>query len=307
MMMIAQPQAWRAFHVFYFDDEHVDELLIETGRLISELAPSPAHWFFIRYQEGGMHLRFRLREGSEGFAELSCRVRDKAWALGRSAAKLPEVPAGGGPDERGHFHYPGSVVEIPYVPETDRYGGPDALSENEALFQHSTSIAMKVIGATLSDWPKRAKLAIDLMLAVATVAEEDEKNVGRFFEAYSRFWAERFQIGEMAEDSRVTSARAVNSRLQKLREYAASDSSPETPSQSWLRRLHEAKRRFEDLSQCGKLVSPADRKVVNDRDAFNAAVSDMLMSQLHMMNNRLGFAPYLEMMWAGALARSLAR
>jgi hypothetical protein len=33
----------------------------------------------------------------------------------------------------------------------------------------------------------------------------------------------------------------------------------------------------------------------------------MLMSQLHMMNNRPGIPAYLEMMWAAAVARSLGR
>ena len=97
------------------------------------------------------------------------------------------------------------------------------------------------------------------------------------------------------------------SRLHKLREYAQSDAAPKSPSLLWLRRLAEAKRRFQDLAAAGKLVSPADGKIVASHEACDAAVSDMLMSQLHMMNNRLGIRPYFEMMWAAALARSLGR
>ena len=176
---------WRAFHVFYFDSGHVDELLIEAGKLMSALAPQPTDWFFIRYSEGGMHLRFRLRNNPPYYNEFLHGVRAKAWELALSPGEL-SVPAGGFPDERGRFHYPGSIVEIPYVAETERYGGPHALAENEALFASSTSIALKLIGATLADRPGRTKLAIDLMLAAAIVAVDDAGNEGQFFEAYSR-------------------------------------------------------------------------------------------------------------------------
>jgi thiopeptide-type bacteriocin biosynthesis protein len=299
---------WRAFHAFFFDFGHVDELLIEAGRLMSALASQPADWFFIRYAEGGMHLRFRLRGNPPYYDEFLQGVRAKAWGLAPSPGELPEIPAGGFPDESGRFHYPGSIVEIPYVAETERYGGPHALAENEALFASSTSIALKLIGATLGDHPRRAKLAIDLMLAVAIVAVGDAGNEGPFFEAYSRFWAlNLLQNSRMPEGSRLTSTPMAESRLHKLREHAESDAAPKSPSLLWLRRLAEAKRRFQALAASAKLVSPADGRIVADHGACDAAVSNMLMSQLHMMNNRLGIPPYFEMMWAAALARSLGR
>jgi thiopeptide-type bacteriocin biosynthesis protein len=306
--MSGQDGAWRAFHLFYFDDEHVDALIVEADRLIRELAPRPRTWFFIRYNMGGMHLRVRLRDCPECFDEVLRCLRDKAGALAQSRPAKPGIPAGGVPDDDGRIHDPGSVVETPYVPETDRYGGPHALPENEALFEFSTSIAVKVIGATLGDRPRRARLAIDMMLALATVATEDEKGLGRFFQAYSQFWAlQYFQADEAPEGSHVTDASAVESRLRTLRDYAASDAPPATPSQLWFRGLADARRRFESLCASGKLVSPADREIVTDRESCNAAISDMLTSQMHMMNNRLGFGPYEEMMWAGALARSFAK
>jgi thiopeptide-type bacteriocin biosynthesis protein len=299
---------WRAFHVFYFDFGHVDELLIEAGRLMAALAPQPADWFFIRYSEGGMHLRFRLRGNPPYYDEFLQGVRAKAWGLAPSPGAPSEIPAGGFPDERGHFHHPGSIVEIPYVAETERYGGPHALAENEALFASSTSLALKLIGATLGDHASRAKLAIDLMLAAAIVAVDDAGDEGRFFEAYSRFWAlNLLQTSRMPEGSRLTSTAMAESRLHKLREYSQSAAAPKSPSLLWLRRLAEAKRRFQDLAASGKLVSPAQGKIVADREACDAAISEMLMSQLHMMNNRLGIPPYFEMMWAAALARSFGR
>lgn len=299
---------WRAFHVFYFDFGHVDDLLIEAGRLMSALAPRPADWFFIRYSEGGMHLRFRLRGNPPHYDAFLDGIRAKAWGLALSPGEPPEIPAGGFPDERGHFHHPGSIVEIPYVAETERYGGPHALAENEALFASSTALALKLIGATSGDHPGRAKLAIDLMLATAIVAVGDAGNEARFFEAYSRFWAlNLLQTSRMPEGSQLTSTSMAESRLHTLREHAEADAAPKSPALLWLRWLAEAGRRFRDLAASGKLVSPADGRIVADRAACDAAVADMLMSQLHMMNNRLGIPPYLEMMWAAALARSLGR
>ncbi|HEX9964809.1 MAG TPA: lantibiotic dehydratase C-terminal domain-containing protein [Allosphingosinicella sp.] len=299
---------WRAFHVFYFDPGHVDELLVEAGKLMSALGPKPVHWFFIQYAEGGMHLRFRLRDSPSCYNQFLQGVRAKAWALAQSPGEMSEPPAGGFADERGHFHFPGSIVEIPYVPEIQRYGGPDALVENEALFAFSTSLALKLIGATLGDIPKRARLAIDLMLAAAIVAVEDSGREGEFFEAYSRFWASNLlKASRMPEGSRLTSTPMAQSRLQSLREFGESGDAPKSPSHLWLRRLAEARRRFQDLAASGKLVSPAEGKIVTDRPGRESAVSNMLMSQIHMLNNRLGIPPYLEMMWAAALARSLGR
>jgi hypothetical protein len=306
--MGGQERTWRAFHVFYFDEQHVDALILEAARLISSLTPLRHAWFFIRYNVSGMHLRFRLRGELQCFDELLLGLREKAWALAQSPPARTGIPAGAVPDDRGHFYYPGSVAEIPYRPETDRYGGPHALPGNEALFELSTSIAVKIIGATPDDRPKRARLAIDLMLAAATVAVEDDGKLGAFLDSYSQFWAlQYFQAGEIPEECQAPGGPAVLERLGQLRDYAASDAAPRTPSQYWLRGLAEARRRFEDLFLSGKLVSPKERGIVADREAFGAAVSDMLMSQMHMMNNRLGFWPYVEMMWAGALARSLGR
>ncbi|HVQ09149.1 MAG TPA: lantibiotic dehydratase C-terminal domain-containing protein [Allosphingosinicella sp.] len=299
---------WRAFHLFYFDEEHADPLIVEADRLVRTLAADAGRWFFIRYNIGGMHLRFRLRDNPAGFDEVALRLRGEAWTLAEAPLAHSSVPPGGVPDEREHFHYPGSAVEIPYVPETERYGGPDALPENEALFALSTSIAVQVIGATLGDRPKRAKLAIDLMLAAATVAVADEARLAGYFEAYSRFWGRQyFEADEVPEGSRATNIEAVEVRLRRLRDFARSDASPGTPSHYWVRALAQARRTFEELAAAGKLAAPADGAIVTDGEACEAAVSDMLMSQTHMMNNRLGFSPYVEMMWAGALARSLAR
>lgn len=299
---------WRAFHLFYFDDGHVDPLIVEADRLIAELAPDRGRWFFIRYNMGGMHLRIRLRGDPAWFDEAAARLRASARAMAETPLARSSVPTGGVPDEQGHVHPPGSLVETPYVPETQRYGGPDALPENEALFELSTSIAVTLIGATPGDRPKRARLAIDLMLAAATVAAKDEARAAAFFEAYSRFWGRtHFQLDEMPEGGRATNAQAIAARFRQLGERAGSDAAPETPSQIWLRGLARARRRFEDLAQSGKLVAPDTGAIVTDVETCEHAISNMLMSQIHMMNNRLGFAPYVEMMWAGAMARSLER
>jgi thiopeptide-type bacteriocin biosynthesis protein len=304
----ATADQWRAFHAYYSDHEHADALLIEASRLVPAPGPKPNNWFFIRYSEGGMHLRFRFLGDPPYFAEILHGVRAKLWELTGAAGEPAAVPAGSSPDEFGRFHYPGSIVETPYMAETQRYGGPDALRENEALFAFSTSLALGVIGATLDDHSKRGKLALDLMLAAATVAVDDAGNERRFFEAYSRFWAKTLlQTFQMPEGSRITGTTMAAPRLQKLREHAQSDAGSSSPSQLWLRRLAEAKRRFQDLAASGKLVSPADGKIVGDPETCDAAVSNMLMSQIHMLNNRLGVAPYTEMMWAAALARSLGR
>lgn len=305
--MSAEEETWRAFHVFYFDEAHVDPLILEAETLISGVSSLRPAWFFIRYNLGGMHLRFRLRGRFDRFDEVLLRLRERAWMLSESPLEAAKPPAGGVPDERGHLHYPGSVVEIPYAPETERYGGPHVLPVNEALFERSTALAVRIIAATVGDRPMRAKLAVDLMLAAASIAVDGDCEAGAFFEDYARFWERRyFTTGEKPAGTRTPGRAAIVERLRQLRDDAASGAAPRTPSQIWLGDLIDAKGKFQALASSGKLLSPRNREIVADDGGFAGALSDMLGSQMHMMNNRLGFGPFEEMTWSDALARSLA-
>ncbi|MYT25707.1 hypothetical protein GTW69_36490, partial [Streptomyces sp. SID7760] len=82
-------------------------------------------WFFIRYHEGGPHLRIRFRgAGSGGDA-----ARDAA-AL---AAELALAAAGTTPATGTWPGRHGEVRVVAYEPETERYGGPPALPVAEEL------------------------------------------------------------------------------------------------------------------------------------------------------------------------------
>ncbi|MDH6115217.1 thiopeptide-type bacteriocin biosynthesis protein [Kitasatospora sp. MAP12-15] len=147
---------WHSFHLFlHSDTAAVDAVLTE------ELAPlldglvadgQAAAWFFIRYGEGGPHLRIRLRGLTPSAA---AELPDMLSRLGKA------VPAVEGPWPSTHAE----VQPVPYVAETERYGGAAALPEAEELFAVSSRVAVLALRR-----PPRAadRLALGIDLAHTT-------------------------------------------------------------------------------------------------------------------------------------------
>lgn len=179
---------WRALHIFLDDSRKLTSFLTdEVGAAMPGLRPLTSGWFFIRYWEGGQHIRLRLR----GLApHESDALRDRfSAAIGdyRSPdpidresyrAALSASPIATSSEEAASFYQDGTAIELPYVPETDRYGGSDALLLNEALFERSSDLALS-LAARASD-PAAVRLAIarDLMLAGAAALGCDKDDLG---------------------------------------------------------------------------------------------------------------------------------
>src|SRR6185503_13621233 len=122
-------RSWAALHCFVdWTPADVDAFVVDT------LAPTLdrlrhdgriADRFFVRYADGGPHLRVRVADAAPGV------VPWLAAELARAAA-APSRP---------------DVVKAEYVPEVDRYGGPAAIAEAEGVFCRSTDVAVRVLSA----------------------------------------------------------------------------------------------------------------------------------------------------------------
>lgn len=235
---------WTSLHCFlHCAPEAADEFLL------SDVAPLLADhsWFFIRYGEGGPHLRIRVRDADPGLAN----------QLHVLASKLPELE---GPWPSKH----GEVREVPYVPETSRYGGALALPIAEGVFTESTQVALRVISET----PVRSdRLAAATTLAVATgrALGMDRLATTRWLRRHARSW-------QHAEGVSLLPAPVIHAKVNAV--YAAQ-------RQALIRRIEDAY-----APDWSDVVGAADSLLaLDDRRTWVWA------SQLHMLFNRMGVVP----------------
>ena len=153
---------WVSLHAFHHAD-HDRLLLGAVDPLVAELhgAGLLARWFFLRYWDGGPHVRLRLLPAAGADPGLVRRI-----ALERLWRHLAEYPAADTLSAAGYARFapalaeregldsylreplPNNTVhEIAYRPETGRYGTGEALAAVERHFAESSRIALGLIAA----------------------------------------------------------------------------------------------------------------------------------------------------------------
>lgn len=152
---------WRSCHLYYHSD--LDLLLGSLVHpLVGSLLRSGAvdRFFFTRYQLGGPHVRLRLRVAAgmeddvgsaveRGAAEFfarrpSTRTLPTAVVLRRNREILAADPG-----ESDDGVYPDNSLRIlPFVPEVDRYGGPERVGISLDFFTLSSIRALRLASET---------------------------------------------------------------------------------------------------------------------------------------------------------------
>lgn len=153
---------WASVHAFHHGD--LDRLLVDGVRpLLAELGGEGLveRSFFLRYWDGGPHVRLRLRPAST--VDVDEIERRALAALRRYLAEhpapdsdaiteydryAPTLAAREGVTEFLRRPLPNNSVHvIPYRPETDRYGDGESLAAAERHFAESSRIALGLIAA----------------------------------------------------------------------------------------------------------------------------------------------------------------
>lgn len=123
--------SWLSAHIFWLGP--LDELLVQ---LVLPLAAQSIQqqlatvFFFIRYAEGGLHIRLRLRLVAEtGRPRLKAHVRRHVRAFAER----------GRPGCTAYVPIAGPTVRfVPYRPETERYGNAETMPVAETFFAASS-------------------------------------------------------------------------------------------------------------------------------------------------------------------------
>ena len=168
---------WVSLHAFYHGD--LDGLLLGGLRpLLAELRTEArlTGFFFLRYWDGGPHLRIRLGTNEPAHVRDLALRRLRAYLaaypspdradLDRYPAQAAQLAAGEGVADYLRRPMPNNTVhEIAYRPETDRYGDGDALALVERHFVESSRIALGLIAAGATATQRIMAAAGALMLA----------------------------------------------------------------------------------------------------------------------------------------------
>lgn len=304
---------WSSLHVFLSDPAQSLRFLREwltpqIKKLTSEKTISA--WFFIRYWDGGPHLR--LRFATRDAVGLTDFQRQLGAAVDAYKAPRPLTREeyygahkfdGGAVDVASLAWYgDGAVVPIAYEPETVRYGGARAVHVNERLFRASSDIALRLCAADGRTPQQHLATAMLLMAAGYLAFNRSWSDAANFFSNYAAYWRAYSEAAVAAEAA--AGDRADSTLVDRLRQLAAAldnRDSPATLESAWAHQVRAAISDFETIHAAGELLLPTTGNPASAAE-FAIAVELMLSSQLHMMNNRLGVLPQQE----AYLARTLA-
>jgi thiopeptide-type bacteriocin biosynthesis protein len=320
---------WLAAHLFFDGDLGIytgdsDELALEVMEPFVRRCQREGWidgWFFIRYSEYGPHLRLRLHGKAEVMdgvvwpalqAHLRARYPDVVFErpdVPAMPAWPPPAPAEEKPPREGPVRITHAAL-IEYEPETDRYGGPEAIRVAERFFEVSSEAACSLLAKT-SRTERSSRLGKGLLTMVELMhvfslgdraaaarwgnqynqgylrgVARDEEARGAWLGAFdSGYGSQADTLGEYVEEvwSRMDEGEPLSDALDLYRDG-----------------LLEVRGHFRDLFDAGKLVAP-----VEPYTAFEQAVGGICSSYLHMMNNRLGITIQEESYLAYLIMRTL--
>ncbi len=239
--------------------------------------------FFIRYGEGGPHVRLRLRGAEEVLQGL-------VWP-----ALVEHVPAAL------------RVERVPYEPETVRYGGPDALQVAERHFADSSETAYRLlagIGTGRSSRLGRGLLAMVVLVhAFAGDRDRGAAFARMYATGYLRLLGERDEGGALLGafgDGYQRQAGRLAEHVDEVWSRLDAGEPLSDELDAWAAALRERRAELAALFR--------ERRVqVEGRPAeeWERVVSGIVPSYAHMTNNRLGITLQEESYLAYLIARAL--
>lgn len=270
---------WMSYHIFYFDAFLQEKILCDCivpmmRRYLEE--EKVKKWFFIRYWEGGPHIRLRFYDRTgvkeEVLETLLAYVRDhpSISPLTREQYYKGHTFDGKHIDEESLPWYGDNVVvSIAYEREYERYGGEKAILYCENIFMKSSEISVDLIEVTGNNIGMRISVAMNLVL---TMLYQAKIHPGYFFHYYKKFWDDFFS-NEPITKQYIKRLNVAN-RIKKVKDQQMQEDSL---CGRWYHMIEEDMNAIEDIWSCDK-----------------NRVYGICISLVHMFHNRLGIIPNME-------------
>lgn len=280
---------WTSWHL-HLATGAVSALDRVVTEVVAPTADTIGHpWFFIRYWQGGPHIRLRVADlDPTELTRLRSHLEDGMLAHGRPCDGEPIIDANAYAQEaarhaRGEtgenrqvttLRSPG-VHDATYHPETDRYGGPHVMPASERMFVRSSALVANLL-PQLESIRARRHTAIRLTEAAARcLGNEPDRAV--FFEIGRRSWsawARSYGYDEGFVD--------------RVAHVASAPTATAFVGNPWIRQWHT------DVSDLCRSLTTSGVEVPGA----------VLSSQVHMTHNRLGLTILDELHTYAVLARA---
>lgn len=203
---------WASWHLHVNSSARsvTDRVLIEVVRPLVESHPG-WRWFFVRFWQGGPHLRLRI--AGPDAVEQRLVTEDLMVRLPAAARLRPDEPPLDEAEYRAsaHQHAAGErggdrvvadlqsvgVRRQAYEPETERYGGASVLAESEELFCASSELALAMVAST-DGTPMRMRMALAGTMSAVAALPDDRSQAdyyARGLQAW-RSWAGSYGLAE---------------------------------------------------------------------------------------------------------------
>lgn len=314
---------WVCAHIFYDTDQ--DVLLTGCVRpLVAELTAEGllGQYFFLRYWEGGPHVRLRLlparttdrdaieRLAAERIREFLART-PAADVVDRS--RFTQVAAGlaGLEGRSGHDDVvrPNNSVEfLPYEREHTDYGHGAAIAAVERHFLESSELALTVVAARATV-EQRALLAFDLIVGVFALCDEVR-------DQWARHGGPPLPFGSGPEatdvEPRYLAQRDKLRARARLTWRMADEPDTGRPDQRayWLASVRRLRETLHALEETGGFASEWADSPLAEPLGLSAtqhpATSLVLLRCAHLVNNRLGLTLWQENQLRFLVGRVLA-
>ncbi|HEY0638789.1 MAG TPA: lantibiotic dehydratase C-terminal domain-containing protein [Pseudonocardiaceae bacterium] len=193
---------WRALHVHRYADQ--DAFLVNgLAPVLADLRAAGVlqRSFFLRYWQGGPHLRVRLRLDPAAADDVTAEVagRLRRWLAGAAGdapfdaerfhrdaqptlAALEEAAA-------ETVHPPDTVRAAPYQPELGKYGGPRGVAIAEEFFDRSSAVVLAALPAVAGVSGRRLGAGFGAMLRGLRAAGLTAPEMAAFLAHYCVLWS----------------------------------------------------------------------------------------------------------------------
>jgi hypothetical protein len=263
-----------------FLKEYLNPFLEENKNTISR-------FFFIRYWQGGPHIRFRYQSKHPELVDVSLeRSLDSfkagyqpPYTLSKEEYYKRHSFDGERPSEEELYWVEDmSIKEIPYLPEYERYGGKEIMAFSESIFHQTSKIALGKLRESQGPVSLSAKLllACDFFLVLLGFLTDDEKE--KLLAQYEFFWSRFDQQGQIRQD-----------QIQKFRTLFWKQKSISTGSP------------FDRYQQENEGIKSSMANIIEA--GHRDKLPYLIFSYIHMYNNRIGLPPNLESSVAKILSR----
>ncbi|WP_329684651.1 thiopeptide-type bacteriocin biosynthesis protein [Longimicrobium sp.] len=268
--------------------------------------------FYIRYSEFGPHVRLRFLGrpdvlAGEVWPALVEHLRAHNPAVEVDARpEQPSVPQRGEGDPVLVTH----VARVEYEPETERYGGPDALRVSERVFEVSSDAAYALTAKMTPERSSRLGKGLLSMVVLVHVFCEQRERGAAFSQMYSTNYLRSLVREEGGRDAWMEAFdQGFSQQSETLVEYVDAiweamddgDSLSDTLDAyaDGMRRHRDALRALFDAGRVQVMGETATD--------WQRAVSGIAPSYVHMMNNRLGITLQEESYLGYLITRALGR